>query len=1041
MSADLTTATGTPLSAMADGLAERTAAALWARLQLVRSRWRGVTALEAALLGLVAGSAVLGVGLGLATLVGQARGALGLVVWVAALPAACTTLAMLAHRHFQQRRLARWAAIRSVRHAHVDGELLRSGVELAAQVRKAGVGSVGSAWMVAATLAQADQQVAGLDGDIVALQRRCKRYVMWLLAVALAAALVRSHAEATWQAWRSANTTEAAPPRDVGTLVGDVHLRVQPPDYAAQALPVREEEGAETAALRGSKVTVQAAPLPDLLVDAVELQTQVQGRTRTERQLVASLDDRGWVWQCTLLDGLKYRFIGKDKLGNPLRETTFRELRPIADQPPKVVLTQPVGEIEVRAGQTLVLEGTVDDDIGLSQIELAVARPTGGMERRPVTAAPGEVRKLVRESLAIDTLQLRPGEVAVVHLEAADANPFDGARKGISDKLRIRMFSAERHHGKVLEILRQLADLWALRLADRLERDPAVQKIELAAALKVHTELVDGEEKAMAALQAGRRALGDDAQAKARSLADLLAIERQLAEALGDEARALQRTNAVPDAGDDASFGASRDLYAVQRHHALVVAAEEQAVAALADLAGDEIEAMLAKDAKTLLQSSQQLMAALEKLADKDGKPLQAEAERLLDVVEQQLERLAATAQDQARLVPFEHLNARALQANGVQRDLGDQRAALAEVRRLLKEGKAREAMEKLRTMNEQLAGSVGQRGKVARTAEDEALDALVQDLRRGIGRAQDAQGRLRDDVRAPSEEQAHAEEEHVRKMRDTALPQVGELLQQAKDMLRPARLGSAAARQKSGLGEARQALDAAEDALEHGRLDSALQRIQEAQDGLGTMRRALAQQDDLGEMAKAAADSRRLQAADDRLARAAQKLREALPEPQELLRPATQSRMDGMADQQGRVRLAMERLRKRLTEAGDAQPALQRQVGERLDHALQTMRDAEDSMRRSDARRALNQTAEALDALDRANELLRQDNQRQAASEQEDSDGVGQDANNKPVELRSNGVGADSERYRQELLRAMQQRTPQAYKDRLDSYWKAIGR
>ena len=1029
-----------PLSSPADSLAERTAAALWARLQLVRSRWRGITALEAVLLGLVAGSAVLGCGLALATLVGQARGALALVLWVAAMPAVATTTAMLLHRHLLQRRLARWAAVRAMRHATVDGELLRSGVELAAQVRSHGTGSVGSAWMVAAMLAQADQQVSGLDADIVALQRRCKRYLAWLLAVACAALLVRAHAEPTWQAWFSSNQPEAVQPRDVGTLVGDVHLRIQPPDYAATAVPLREEEGAETQALRGSKVTVQAAPLPDVQVDAVEIQQVVQGRSRSERQPVASLDDRGWVWQATLLQGLRYRFIGRDKLGNPLREATFRELKPTADQPPKVVLSQPSGEVEVRAGQTLVLLGQVDDDIGLSQIELAVARPTGGLERRPVALVVGELHKDVRESLAVDSLQLRPGEVAQLQLEAADANPFDGARKGMSDKLRVRMFSADRHHGKVLELLRQLADQWALRLADRLERDPAVQRIELAAALKARMEMVEGEEKAMAALRGLRRSLGDDAQAKARSLADLDAIERQLAEALGDEQRALQRTSPTPVAQDGDELGASRELYAVQRHHALVVAAQEQAVAALADLAGDELDAMLAKDAKALVQSSQQLMAALEKLADKDAKPLQAEAERLLDVVEQQLERLAATAQDQARLVPFEHLNARALQAIGLQRDLGDQRAALGEIRRLLKDGKAREAMQRLRQLTDQLAASVGQRGKAARTSEDEALDALVQDLRRGIGRAQDAQGRLRDDVRAPAEEQAHAGEEHVRKMRDTALPQVADLLREARELLRPARLGSSAARKKSGLGEARQALDAADDALEHGRLDSVLQRIQEAQDGVGAMRRALTQEDDLAEMAKAAADGRRLQAADDRLSRAAQKLREALPEPQELLRPTTQSRMDALADGQGRVRLAMERMRRRLAEAGDAHPALQRQVGERLDHALQTMREAEDSMRRSDARRALNQTAEALDALDRANELLRQDGQGQPGSQQQ-SDDVGMDAGDAPVELRSNGAGADSERYRQELLRAMQQRAPQAWKERLDGYWKAIGR
>lgn len=1023
-----------------EDLAGRTAAALWARLLLVRGRWRSVTAIEAQLLALVAGTAILALSLAVATLAGKSRGAFGLLWPIAAVPALGTALAMGIHRALQQRQLGRWAALRAIRHSpQTDGELLRSGIELAVRVRREGTAAVGSAWLVAATLAEADQQVAGLEADVAAIGVRCRRYGAWLLLLLLVGGLVRARAPEAAGAWFANPLPAEQAVREVGTLVGDVRLAVQPPAYAARAVQPQTEEQGETAALRGSKITVQANALPGFDVDAVELQAGTGKAARTERQPVATLEGRGQVFQTTLLDNTRYRFAGKDAAGNPVREAGWRELRTVADQPPKVTLTQPTGEIEVRPGQTLNLAGTVDDDLGLLQIELAIARGgTGGLDRRPLAVVHGSQHQDVREAVAVDSLQLGPGETALVQLEAADTNPFDGARKGVSDKLRVRMFSAERHHARALDQLRQLADVWALRLADRLERDPSQQKVDLPTALKGRGEMAAAEKKALDSLRAVRLLLGDDVQAKNRSAADLAAIEKAVAEVLGDEDRALVRLNdgAAP-ANDDAGIGESRQLYAVQRHHALVIAAEEAAVAALTDLAGDELEMALKRDARALGQSTDKLLDTLEKLAENNSAPLQAEAERLIDGVEQQLEKLSATAAETARLVPSEHLNARALQASSAQRDLHDQRAAMADVRRLLREGKVREAMERLRQMRDQMAAGAGNEGK---TAEDQALDTLLQDLRRGIGRAQDGQGRVRDDLRGPAEEQARAQEEYFRKVRETALPQIGEMLQQARELLRPGRLASATAKRHAGLGDVRQALDAAQEAVDKGQLDQALQHIAEAQDGMAAVRRALQQEDDLHEMAKAAADGRRVDAAYDKLNRAAQKLREALPEPSELLRPATQGRLENLAEAQARIRLALERLRRKLGESGDAQPALQEQVGERIDHAAQAMRGSEDSLRRSDARRAFEQTAEALDALERARDMIRQ-GEGKGQKRSDDSQAVGMDSGEAKVDVGTGEANPQAQRYRQELLKAMQGKAPPSFKERLERYYKAIGR
>jgi hypothetical protein len=134
-----------------------------------------------------------------------------------------------------------------------------------------------------------------------------------------------------------------------------------------------------------------------------------------------------------------------------------------------------------------------------------------------------------------------------------------------------------------------------------------------------------------------------------------------------------------------------------------------------------------------------------------------------------------------------------------------------------------------------------------------------------------------------------------------------------------------------------------------------------------------------------------------------------------------------------------VERARKRLSDAGDAHPALQRQVGERLDHGLLLMREVEEALRRADAQRAFEQSAEILDALERASELLKQGGQgTAAAADPGNSGGPGGEA---PVEVSSGQAGDAAEVYRKQVLRAMQRSSPAGWQDRLQRYYKAIAR
>ncbi len=1001
-----------------------------------RRQWRTWIVVEAVLLALVGGLALsalvaaLVIGSGLTGRMGPP------LLSVAAVIAVSLATWNAWRRLWRSRDLARWSADQT---ALADGrtdraEQLRTGVEIAASAQAAHGQPLGSPLLVIRAIAQAAGLLPVLDTARQHLRRRVAQWALllgltligWIWAVVATPALWRH----LWQ------PTQVEKVREVGTLVADPQAHVEPPAYARAVVAPRDEEGSEVEVLRGSHVAVAAMPVPGFAVKSVEVETQVGGGTRLETLPTTWRKDGNLVWGHTVLESLRYRYRGLDPDGLPVREAGYRTLKTRADQMPTVQIKSPAGEIEVKAGQTVAIEGEAADDIGLAVVHLVVARPAAGDERRPIAVSPGALAAEIHEQIVVDQLQLRPGEVAVVQLEAADDDPLDGERRGVSQKVRIRMFSSERQHARNLEELARLTTLWTVRLADRLEKDPALSQLALPVALKSRAELAVEEERGLDALEALRREWTDDVVGRGRTSADLLEIEQHLRETLGDEARSVEHVD-----GDATGYPAIQAMAGLQRQHALVIAAEEQAVHALGAAAVIEHQNALSRDGANLADTEKQLVQALEKLADAQGAASQAEAERLLDQVEQQLQRMAEAAQAQMHVVPQEHLNAGA-EPTGLQRDLGEHRNALQDIRKLVREGKSREALDRMRQMQQQMAETMQDMSddvKGERSTEEREMQKLVGDVRRGISRAQEGEERLRDDIRPQAEEQDRATAEHLRGVRATLMPQVIDLLEEARDQIQPQRMSTAESRGSRSVAEARQALQTAAGGLERGQIDAALQALMEAEDELGTARRELAEDPDVPDKSRKTDDGR-LAAAQERAQKASARLREALPSPQAMLKPGAHQKLETQAQEQEQLRRSLEKLKKKLDENAQTHPALQRQVGDRLEHAEETMRQAGESLGQSDASRALRQSSEALDALRRAASML-DEAQSGGKPGQKPSDAVGMNSAEAPVKLQGDERGEGGEAYRQDVLRAMQQKAPPTWSERLQKYYKAIAR
>lgn len=940
-------------------------------------------------------------------------------------------------RLWRSRQVARWSAEQAwLADRRADrAEQLRTGIEIAALSQTPGVAPLGSPLLVLRAIVQATGLLPLLDDARQQLRQRVGQWGILLTLTAAGWLYSALTSPLLWnQVWQPDRPVQV---RDVGTLVVDPRARVEPPAYARAVMPVRDEEGSEMEVLRGSHVEVAAKPVPEFTVKSVEVETLAGGGERMETLPLTWRKDGALVWGRTVMEPLRYRYRGVDKTQSPVREGSFRTLKTRQDQVPTVRLTKPQGEIEVKAGETLTIEGEAQDEIGLSVVQMVVTRPAAGDEHRPVQVTPGVLSAVIHETVAVDQLQLRPGEVAVVQLEATDDDPLDGEHRGMSQKLRIRMYSPERQHAKNLEELARLTTLWTIRLADRLEKDPGLAQVELGVGLKTRAELALEEQRGVDALESLRRAWTGDGGVPGRTAADLLEVEQHLRETLGDEARAVAHLSA-----ETTGYPAVQAMATLQRQHALVVATEEQAVTALGTAAMVEHQNALTRDGANLAQTEKQLIQALEKLADAGDKGSQAEAQRLLDQVEQQLARMEEAARAQMHVVPHEHLNAGG-EPSGLQRDLGDHRTALADIRKLLREGKARDALERMRQMQQQMADSMQEMAQdVAgdRTAEEREMQKLVGDMRRGIARAQEGEERLRDEVRPLAEEQDRSTAEHLRGVRSSLMPPVIDLLEEARDQIQPQRMASSESRGSRSVADARQALQTAAGGLERGQIDAALQSLMEAEDQLGTARRHLAEDTKTPEKQRKSDDGR-LAAAQERVQKASQKLRESLPSPEQMAHPGARSKMEAHAAEQQQVRRSLEKIKKSLEENAQAHPALQRQVGDRLDHAEQTMREAAESLEQSDASRALRQSSEALEALRSAAKELEQAQQQGGKSGGAKNEAVGMNAPDAPVELQGNNQAAGGEAYRQDVMRAMQQKAPATWSERLQKYYKAIAR
>ncbi|MCB9739964.1 MAG: hypothetical protein H6747_11925 [Deltaproteobacteria bacterium] len=927
--------------------------------------------------------------------------------------------------------LAAWAEARAT-----GSTGLRSAIELAA--------SEPERPLVAALCREMTGPVAALGEAVEGERRQLRR--AWL-APGLALALCALAAGLGWLQLLPPDRAPAPPkptqPGTVPTLVGDLRLTITPPSYAEAAEPERLEEGDSARALEGSMVQISASPLPGARGLTVELQRpELPPESVTPRSLPGGRLGFG-----VMAKGeIAYRFVARRPDGTRVVEAAMRKLEARPDALPTATLVAPTGELEVRSGEAVVIEGKVEDDLGLAGVDLVIARPGGGVEHRKVAITAGDRRVLVRESVEVDRLELRAGELATVWIEARDAMPSEAPRLASSERLTLRMFSPERHHARVLDRLGELVIAWTHGLADRLEGDPALpdangKRRALPIALKNQALWARNEAGLLEQLHAVRQMVAEDVLARPQTGVDLEAIERRLMRARDGEERVVARIDA--GAEDKAE---ARELLRMGKPHAEMVVATEETVIGLAALAASEHRNALDRDGRALEALDKRLeevLAALQK--DPDDPALRAEAERLIDAMASRIEQMAAEAARQLELLPPEHVNAAALDPAELDGALDARKSALDRMREALRSGKPGDALAALaesRAQLQQAMAALREQVDAERTAEDAALDRLVGELRAGVDAAKQAQGGLREALRPTAEAQDRASGEQLKKGLQTAMPAIRDLLDDARDQIRPKRLASQAMRGSPAVAGARAALSEAVAALDRGDIDGALMSLIEAEGKLGQTREDLIPKPEDPPLAARGReqDAMRVASARDRAARAAAALRAALPRPEALHDAQTRRKLGELGKEQRKIQRRLDKVRQRLAKEASRQPGLDSQVGGRIDHAGQMMQKATEALGQGDASTGQRRMSDALSALDAAAEILRRGNESGGQPGPGGGrDRVGHGPPPRKMQVQSGNANDGGEAFRKRLLDAARRRPPEGWSERVRRYYQRL--
>ncbi|UCE60291.1 MAG: hypothetical protein JSU63_00790 [Phycisphaerales bacterium] len=270
---------------------------------------------------------------------------------------------------------------------------------------------------------------------------------------------------------------------------------VEPPPYASSH-PVVTQDLADSSveAVIGGYVTVGVLASKAIPSDQAELPVGLRLEPTDGRAgpgaliplLVDSQNPRRLRSRFEVVGDMDFRVELRDEEGFENRRATRHSINAIPDAPPKVAIVEPKSVIEMTPQGTLRLVVQVEDDFGISALDLRSERPADGQvysqsltDRIAAAEEGGKVKGMVEYEWSVEDIDLAPGDVIVYRASATDNYPgAEGAGQvGHSPAMRVRIISDAEFDARVRDELALLEERMRRMVLDESETHDATSAL------------------------------------------------------------------------------------------------------------------------------------------------------------------------------------------------------------------------------------------------------------------------------------------------------------------------------------------------------------------------------------------------------------------------------------------------------------------------------------------------------------------------------------------------------------------------------------
>lgn len=219
-------------------------------------------------------------------------------------------------------------------------------------------------------------------------------------------------------------------------------VRLAPPAYTR--LPVREFPAGQedVAGVRGTKVALTLTSNRPLKEGVLTLEERRVAKGAGQVIGGRLVSERSVTFEWVLQEDAEAQATLRDVRGTPTAEPLAVHQKRVPDEVPKTVLTEPQEFSMATPTARIKVEGTIEDDFGIEQIDLV--RSVVGFNDRGVTLRRGAAgtRSEFDTELNLGALGVEAGQVLEFYAEALDNNPLlPGV--GVSPVARVKVISEE----------------------------------------------------------------------------------------------------------------------------------------------------------------------------------------------------------------------------------------------------------------------------------------------------------------------------------------------------------------------------------------------------------------------------------------------------------------------------------------------------------------------------------------------------------------------------------------------------------------------